>query len=159
MAVATIHGLYEAHLTVRDLDASIEFYRKTLGFPLAHRIPERHVAFLWVPTPEAGMLGLWSTYTAPLKQILHISFRVSLPELVASVPKLRELGVEPVHFGRPMEEPIVNGWAPQASVFFKDLDGHSIELITPLPGPQHPELSWMPLSEYVQVTGEHLLSE
>lgn len=154
MPVATIHGLYEAHLTVSDLDASIEFYGKTLGFPLAHRIPQRLVAFLWVPTPEAGMLGLWSTYTAPLRQILHISFRVSIPELIASIPKLRELGVEPIQDGRPMQEPIVNGWAPQASVFFKDPDGHSIELISPLPGAQYPELSWMPLSEYLNVTGE-----
>lgn len=159
MPVATIRGLYEAHLTVRDLDTSIDFYWNTLGFPLAHRISERHVAFLWVPTPEAGMLGLWSTYTAPLKQILHISFKVTLPELIASVPKLRELGVEPTHFDKPMLEPIVNGWAPQASVFFKDPDGHSIELITPLSGPQHPELSWMPLSEYVRITGEELQSE
>jgi catechol 2,3-dioxygenase-like lactoylglutathione lyase family enzyme len=157
MPVATIRGLYEAHLTVRDLDASIEFYRETLGFPLAHRIPERHVAFLWVPTPEAGMLGLWSTYTSPLKQILHLSFHVSLQELIESVPKLRELGVEPTHFNAPMFEPIVNGWAPQASVFFKDPDGHSIELITPLSGPAHPDLSWMPLSEYVRVTGEKLV--
>ncbi len=43
-----IRGLFETHLTVRDLDRSIEFYRDTLGLPLAHVVPERNVAFFWI---------------------------------------------------------------------------------------------------------------
>ena len=49
-----IRGLFEAHLTVRDLDRSIAFYRDMLGLPLAHVIPERQVAFFWVPSSGQG---------------------------------------------------------------------------------------------------------
>src|SRR5260370_42414998 len=43
-----IDGLYEAHLTVADLDRSIAFYRDVVGLELAHRIAQRHVAFFWI---------------------------------------------------------------------------------------------------------------
>ena len=37
--------LFEAHLTVANLDASIAFYRDHLGLELAHIMPARQVAF------------------------------------------------------------------------------------------------------------------
>ncbi len=52
MTIAPIRGLFEAHLTVSDLDRSIAFYRDVLGLPLAHRIPARQVAFFWVPSSD-----------------------------------------------------------------------------------------------------------
>ena len=67
MSIVPIRGLFEAHLTVSDLDRSIGFYRDVLGLPLATRIPERQVAFFWVPTPDKAMLGLWSIGTSPLR--------------------------------------------------------------------------------------------
>lgn len=44
----SITGLYESHLTVSDLDRSIDFYRVVVGLELAHTIPDRHVVFFWV---------------------------------------------------------------------------------------------------------------
>jgi lactoylglutathione lyase len=37
--------LFEAHLTVSDLDRAIAFYRERLGLELAQVLPERQVAF------------------------------------------------------------------------------------------------------------------
>ena len=60
MTIVPIRGLFEAHLTVSDLDRSIAFYRDVLGLPLAQRVPARQVAFFWVPSSDKAMLGLWS---------------------------------------------------------------------------------------------------
>ena len=82
MSIVPIRGLFEAHLTVSDLDRSIAFYRDVLGLPLAHRIPARQVAFFWVPSSDKAMLGLWSIGTSPLRLRLHIAFDVALPACV-----------------------------------------------------------------------------
>jgi len=74
--IAFILGLFEAHLTVRNLRRSIAFCRDVMGLPLAQVIPERSVAFFWVPTPDKAMLGLWSIGTPPLSMRLHIGFDV-----------------------------------------------------------------------------------
>ena len=81
MTIVPIRGLFEAHLTVSDLDRSIAFYRDVLGLPLAHRIPARQVAFFWVPSSDKAMLGLWSIGTSPLRLRLHIAFDVALPQV------------------------------------------------------------------------------
>lgn len=150
MAVVPIKGLYEAHLTVSDLDRSIRFYRDVLGLPLAHTIPERHVAFFWVPKPETGMLGLWSIHSAPMSMRLHIAFSVELPDVEAAVGSLRAAGLTPRRAGNGPEirEPVVLTWMPAASVYFQDPDGHSLEFLAMLPGRPRPDLPWMSLSEW-----------
>ena len=92
MTIVPIRGLFEAHLTVSDLDRSIAFYRDVLGLPLAHRIPARQVAFFWVPSSDKAMLGLWSIGTSPLRLRLHIAFDVALPQVFESVAALRRAG-------------------------------------------------------------------
>ena len=59
-------GLFEAHLTVRDLDRSIAFYRDIVGLPLALQLPERAAAFFWIGGRGESMLGLWSLGSAPM---------------------------------------------------------------------------------------------
>ena len=86
-----VRGLFEAHLTVRDLERSIAFYRDVLHLPLAHVIPERQVAFFWVPSSDKAMLGLWSHGSSPLQMRLHIAFDVALDDVIASVDKLQIL--------------------------------------------------------------------
>ena len=130
MSIVPIRGLFEAHLTVSDLDRSIAFYRDVLGLPLAHRIPARNVAFFWVPASDKAMLGLWSIGTSPLRLRLHIAFDVALAQVFESVAALRRAGITPRSGdGAPIEEPIVLSWMPAASVYFDDPDGHSLEFI------------------------------
>ncbi len=149
MPVVPIRGLFEAHLTVGDLDRSVAFYRDVLGLPLAHRIPERQVAFFWVPTSERGMLGLWSIGTSPLKLRLHIAFDVALPQVFESVAALGRAGlVARSGDGNPIDEPIVLSWMPAASVYFDDPDGHSLEFICMLDETPRPALGQVSWSEW-----------
>ncbi len=144
-----IRGLFEAHLTVGDLDRSIAFYRDVLHLPLAHVIPERQVAFFWVPTSDKAMLGLWSIGTSPLRMRLHIAFDMTLDDVIASVERLRAVGLTPLSpVGEPVDEPTVLSWMPAASVYFNDPDGHSLEFIAMLPDRARPELGFVTWSQW-----------
>ncbi len=149
MAIVPIRGLFEAHLTVSDLDRSIGFYRDVLELPLAHVIPARNVAFFWIGAPGQQMLGLWSVGSAPLFMRLHIAFDAVLDQVITSVGRLREAGLTPRSgSGQPIQEPVVLCWMPAASVYFDDPDGHSLEFIAMLPERPRPELGMVPLSEW-----------
>ncbi len=145
-----IEGLYETHLTVSNLDRSIEFYRDVVGLELAHRIPERNVAFLWIGGRETSMLGLWSINSSPVQMKLHIAFRSTLDQVKASLPYLRSKGMTPRNgAGAEIDEPIVFPWMPAASVYFQDPDGHSLEYIAILPGEDRKDIPGMTtLSEW-----------
>lgn len=43
-----VKGLFETHLTVKDLEKSIAFYRDSVGLELAYTVPERGAAFFWI---------------------------------------------------------------------------------------------------------------
>jgi lactoylglutathione lyase len=151
--LAAIRGLFEAHLTVSDLDRSIAFYRYTLGLKLAHVVPERQVAFFWVPSSDKAMLGLWSHGSSPLRMQLHIAFDVALSDVIASVDRLRAAGLTPLSGdGQPTDEPIVLAWMPAASVYFRYPDEHSLEFIAMLPDRPRPELGRVPWSQWRRIT-------
>ncbi len=149
MSIVPIRGLFEAHLTVSDLDRSVAFYRDVLGLPLAHRIDARQVAFFWVPSSDKAMLGLWSIGTSPLRLRLHIAFDVALSHVFESVAALRRAGLAPRSGdGTPIDEPVVLSWMPAASVYFDDPDGHSLEFICMLDETPRPDLGFVPWSQW-----------
>src|SRR5258708_823986 len=96
-AIARVEGLYETHLTVSSLAASIPFYRNVVGLELATVIDGR-VAFLWIDDKRNGMLGLWQSGNAPLGLRLHIAFRASLEDVLTSAAGLKSHGVQPLGF-------------------------------------------------------------
>ena len=155
-AIVPIAGLFEAHLTVSDLDRSIVFYRDVLGLALAHTVPARHVAFFWIGGPGAAMLGLWSVGTAPVSIRSHVAFQVTLASIEAAVPALRAAGITPRNGGRGPEisEPVVLAWMPAASVYFDDPDGNSLEYITMLPDAPRPGLGRVALSAWRSLDGD-----
>jgi lactoylglutathione lyase len=148
--IVPVRGLFETHLTVRDLERSTAFYRDVVGLALAHRVPERNAAFLWIGAPGQAMLGLWSLGTSPVYLRLHTAFEVSLDDVLASVTSLRRAGITPRSSGGgpEIDEPVVFGWMPAASVYFDDPDGHSLEYIAMLPDPPRPEAGIVPLSAW-----------
>lgn len=150
MTVVPIAGLFEAHLTVSDLDRSVAFYRDVLGLELAHTVPKRHAAFFWVGGPGAAILGLWSIHSSPLFMRLHVAFRVALSQIEAAVSALRVAGITPRRGGGgpEIEEPVVIAWMPAASVYFDDPDGHSLEYLCMLPDAPRPDLGRLTLSEW-----------
>ena len=91
-------GLFETHLTVADLDRSIEFYRDVVGLPVALEVPERGAAFLWIGGPGEAMLGLWSLGSAPIGLSLHIALTTSLATVLGACDALRSKGVTPLSF-------------------------------------------------------------
>ena len=69
-----IADLFEAHLTVSDLDRAVAFYSDLLSLPLARVFPDRQVAFFWIGAPGKAMLGLWEAGTMPISVSLHVAF-------------------------------------------------------------------------------------
>ena len=155
------HGLYEVHLPVIDLDRAIDFYVGKLGFELGFGTRGGSSALLLYTDEETRwMLGLFRVDTVVHRRAAeyHISFRMAEKDVDSMVPYLRDRGIEPVHppsapVQGPMNEPIVHGWMPAAAVFFRDPDGHLLELIAELTDAPRPEVLYRPLSEWRALVG------
>jgi lactoylglutathione lyase len=144
-----IDGLFETHLTVASLDLSVAFYRDVLGLELAFRLDERRVAFFWLGERGRSMVGLWETGSAPNTLHLHLAFRCALLDVLAAPERLRAAGVTPLGFhGEPVNQPVVIGWMPAASVFFHDPDGHLLEFLAMLPDQPRANIGVVSYSEW-----------
>lgn len=151
-----LHGIYEVHLPVEDVERATAFYVEKLGFE-SSRTP----GFLFLTDDDRRwMLGL---YEAPPRERRHqrerhVSFRVEEAEVDGMVDWLVVRDIEPVHPPSapregPMEEPIVFGWMPAAAVFFEDPDGNLLELIAELSAEPRPDVGYVPLSEWRALVG------
>lgn len=148
-APVTVSGLFETHLTVADLDRSVAFYRDVVGLPLALELPDRGAAFLWIGRPGAALLGLWSLGSAPLGMVLHIAFRSALDDVLGACDRLRSHGVTPLSFfATETTEPSVIAWMPAAAVYFRDPDGHLLEVLAMLDEPPRPDRGIVAWSEW-----------
>ena len=152
-----IHGLFETHLTVSDLQRSIAFYRDIVGLQLALEVSERNAAFFWIgdhssPSSRHSMLGLWSVGRAPLGLNLHVAFEVAaINDLLEAPKRLKDQGIMPLSFfGKESLEPSVIGWMPAAAIYFRDPDGHLIEYLTMLDDKERrPDLGIVSWSEWI----------
>lgn len=148
-----LRGLFEAHLTVSDLQRSIAFYRDIVGLELAFEVSERNAAFFWIGDHSSyscsrrSMVGLWSVGTLPIGLNLHVAFEVAtINDLLDAPKRLKDQGIMPLSFfGKESIEPTVIGWMPAAAVYFRDPDGHLMEYLAMLDNKERrPELivSW-----------------
>jgi lactoylglutathione lyase len=144
--MAGITTLFEAHLPVADLEASIVFYRDRVGLQLAHVIPARQAAFFWIGARGNGMLGLWAAGCGPQKTTMHVAFATALEDVLAAPRALQSAGIAPLDFsGDPAHEPVVLAWMPAAAIYFRDPDDHLLEFIAMLaeePRPDDGVVAW-----------------
>jgi lactoylglutathione lyase len=151
-APVPLHGLFEAHLTARDLGRSISFYRDVVGLPLAYELPERGASFFWIGEPGQSMLGLWSLGSAPIDIASHVAFRVSLANVMDACRRLRSVGLTPLSFfATETDEPSVIGWMPAAAVYFRDPDGNLLEYLAMLDTSPLPDVGVLPWSQWASI--------
>ena len=141
-----IEGLFEAHISVRDFERSVAFYRDIVGLELGIAQPERPAAFFWVGGRGRSMMGIFSVGSHPLPKQHHVAFQVKLEDVLAAPQKLQSAGITAMGGAREsINEPMVFPWMPAASVFFDDPDGNNLEYIAMLPDPPRSEpgpVSW-----------------
>ena len=153
-APVPVGGLFETHLTVSDLRASVAFYRDVVGLSLALEAPERGAAFFWIGEPGEAMLGLWSLGSAPVGLSLHVAFRASLDDVLGACDRLRALGVTPLSFfAEETTEPSVIGWMPAAAVYIRDPDGHLLEYLAMLDEAPRLDAGILPWSAWTAGSG------
>ncbi|KOO46106.1 VOC family protein [Priestia koreensis] len=125
-----IKGIYEAHLPIKDLTRSMAFYEK-LGLKFAWRDDE--TAFFWIEEGKSW-LGLWEGEEHKISyhpSLQHIAFQVDYEDMKNSLNWLESLDIEAVPFGsRTSVEPFVRPHQGNASIYFKDPDGNSLELMS-----------------------------
>lgn len=116
-----IKGLYEVAIPVRALAPAEAFYREVLGLQVGLRDDRRNWLFLRVGG-DAGMVVLQET---PGEwPAMHFAFTVDEADLERAAEALRARGVA-VH------GPVFHEWIPARSVYFRDPDGHDVELCAP----------------------------
>jgi lactoylglutathione lyase len=153
-----VESLFEAHITVRNLERSITFYRDVVGLELGISQPEPPAAFFWVGGRGKSMMGIFTLGSWPLTMMQHhVAFQVALEDVLAVPQRLRSVGITPRGrsplggCGEPIDEPIVFAWMPAASVFFDDPDGNLLEYIAMLPDRPRPDLGVVSWSEWKDI--------
>ena len=138
--VVAVDRLFEGHLIVANLDASIAFYRDRLGLELVHVTPARQAAFFWIGARGPSMLGLWQAGAGPQKTTTHIAFAAAKDDVIAAPGRLAAAGIVALDFdGQPTDEPVVLAWMPALAVYLLDPDGHLLEYIAMLEGEPRPD--------------------
>lgn len=128
-----LNGIIETAIHVRDLSASAGFYQQVLGLELIERgerlcamsVAGRHLLLLFL---EGGSTEPVETAGGTIPPhdgsgALHFAFAIDRSELAPWEQRLRDIGV-PV-------ESRVDWELGGTSLYFRDPDGHLVELATP----------------------------
>jgi catechol 2,3-dioxygenase-like lactoylglutathione lyase family enzyme len=146
-----ITGLFETHIQVSNLQASIKFYDSLPGLELAMIDHKRNIAFYWIGKPGEAMLGLWENkgHFAPQ----HFAFKSEMDVILKdAVPTLNRMNIECYNFlkdGR--SKPMVFAWMPAIAIYFRDPDNHELELIAMLPQKPMPERGIISYEEWLTI--------
>jgi catechol 2,3-dioxygenase-like lactoylglutathione lyase family enzyme len=130
----SVNGVVETALYVSDLQRSSRFYQGLFG--LRTLFEEERLRALHVAGSQVLLLFLAGGSTEPKEAPqggtipphdgrgqLHVAFAIAADEVEAWEGRLREFGVE--------VESMVRGPRGGTSLYFRDPDGHLVELLTP----------------------------
>lgn len=123
-----VTGLDHFVLRVRDLDASIAFYRDVLGLPIEMLEEYRNGVRPFVSARVGGQLIDLvpdTTYDGQLGGLVHFCVRVEGALTGTVLPRLRAAGV-PVIEDEPMIRLGATGYG--SSIYVRDPDGYVVEL-------------------------------
>jgi catechol 2,3-dioxygenase-like lactoylglutathione lyase family enzyme len=138
-SVPRTSGVLETSLYVADLDRSCDFYQRVFGFE--RFVHDARMCALGVPGSQVLLLFHRGSTNEPAPMPggfipphhgsgeLHLCFAIPLGELTAWEEHLRGAGIEVesrVHWAR-----------GGTSMYFRDPDGHSLEVATPGLWPNH----------------------
>ena len=84
-----IRDLFEAHLTVKDLERSMLFLVVRWDWNLLRSSAREGFAFYWKGRRGDSMLGLWEVGAGPQRLSLHLAFRVDLDNLLQAPERLQ----------------------------------------------------------------------
>lgn len=131
--MSRLNGIIETAIHVRDLSASAGFYQQVLGLELIERserlcamsVAGRHLLLLFLQggSTEPVETGGGTIPPHDGSGSLHFAFAIDRSELAPWEKRLREKGV-PV-------ESRVDWELGGTSLYFRDPDGHLVELATP----------------------------
>ena len=149
-----IKGLYETHLFVEDLEASIDFYKKVLGLEQAYFEAERRAAFFWIGQPKEAMLGLWEKPKSEIDK-RHFAFQCDKEFILNEATDfLNKHGLSPYNFlNNGTDQPMVFAWMPAIAIYFDDPDGHHLEFIAVLDGVGKPENGIVTYEQWLEMEG------
>jgi lactoylglutathione lyase len=119
-----ILGVYEVAIRVKELSRAEAFYRDVLGLDEGLRDERRNWLFLRAGG-QAGMIVLQADPDDWPPQ--HFAFSVSDDDIDDAAAFLRRRDVE-------VRGPVFHEWMPARSIYFKDPDGHDLELCAPVTG-------------------------
>ncbi|MDQ0271665.1 catechol-2,3-dioxygenase [Cytobacillus purgationiresistens] len=146
-----IKGLYEAHLPVRNLQRSIEFYLK-LNLEIAYQSDQ--LVFFWIEKGKSW-IGLWETAQVNIPyhaSIRHIALTIDKDDMYQAKKWLEVRGIQvKTSFGFTSDnQPLVlpNNRQAHAAIYFDDPDGNSIEFISPLRLDVEEEFKMMSLEDW-----------
>lgn len=130
----TVLGLDHLVLRVRDLAASIDFYKRVLGARVERQLRKPRIVQMrigealldLVPGAPGRALG-----GKPAANLDHFAVRVARFDYAALTRRLARFGIEPA----PVSERYgAEGYGPSA--YFRDLDGNTVELKGPAVRPR-----------------------
>ena len=130
----TVLGLDHLVLRVRDLESSIDFYKRVLGATVERRLQTPRIVQLRVGESLLDLVPGGSESVRGRKthaNLDHFAFRVAPFDPAALIRKLARFGIEP---GNVAERYGAKGYGP--SVYFNDPDGNMIELKGPATRPR-----------------------
>lgn len=140
--MSAVRGFAEVVLNVTDLDASVDWYRRVLGFAVHAEWPEAGAAtivFLRVgdarrdgaahppllalidPVRHEPAHGKFDVVSPRSSTLNHVAFDIDAADAAGEKSRLEGLGVEVME--------VAFGWMGARALFMKDPDGNSVELI------------------------------
>ena len=128
-----LNGIIETAIHVRDISASVGFYQQVLGLELIERsdrlcalsVAGRHLLLLFLEGGSTEPLETAGGFIPPHdgSGSLHFAFAIDRGELEPWIERLRDKGVA--------LESRVDWVLGGTSLYFRDPDGHLVELATP----------------------------